>query len=115
MLLVLLVFEVSPRRLVVGYQYSKYRNRHSPYVIGADRPMAVCEGRRNSSLARWPPNPSHCWALTWRTIGPWRTIRPALEDYWLDGPFYLATGQKAFSCGGAWVARASETPGRPNP
>jgi hypothetical protein len=34
----------------------------------------------------WPPNPSHCWALTWRTIGPWRTIRPALKDYWLDGP-----------------------------
>jgi hypothetical protein len=51
--------------------------------------MAVCEGRRNSSLARWLPNPSHCWALTWGTISPWRTIRPALEDYWLDGPFYL--------------------------
>ncbi len=51
--------------------------------------MAVCEGRRNSSLARWPPNPSHCWALTWRTISPWRTIKPALEDYWLGGPFYL--------------------------
>ena len=52
--------------------------------------MAVCEGRRNSSLARWPPNPSQCWALTWRTImSPWRTIRPTLEDYWLGGPFYL--------------------------
>jgi hypothetical protein len=30
-----------------------------------------------------------CWAFTWRTISPWRTIRPALEDYWLGGPFYL--------------------------
>eukprot|EP01043_Picozoa_sp_COSAG02_P003932 COSAG02_NODE_99_length_37069_cov_24.910957_28_plen_65_part_00 len=28
-------------------------------------------------------------ALTRRTISPWRTIRPALEDDWLDGPFYL--------------------------
>ena len=45
--------------------------------------MAVCEGRRNSSLARWPPNPSHCWALTWRTIGP-------MEDYWARSGGLLA-------------------------
>ena len=38
---------------------------------------------KDSSLARWPPNPSRCWALTWRTIGP-------MEDYWARSGGLLA-------------------------
>ena len=45
--------------------------------------MAMCEEGRNSSLALRPPSPSHCWALTWRTIGP-------VEDYWAHSGGLLA-------------------------
>ena len=45
-------------------------------VIGAN---GIVRGKKVTSLARWPPNPSRCWALTWRTIGP-------MEDYWAFGP-----------------------------
>ena len=40
-------------------------------------------GKKVTSLARWPPNPSRCWALTWRTIGP-------MEDYWARSGGLLA-------------------------
>ena len=36
-------------------------------VIGANGNV---RGKKVTSLARWPPNPRRCWALTWRTIGP---------------------------------------------
>ena len=49
-------------------------------VIGAN---GIVRGKKVTSLARWPPNPSRCWALTWRTIGP-------MEDYWARSGGLLA-------------------------
>ena len=49
-------------------------------VIGANGSV---RGKKVTSLARWPPNPSRCWALTWRTIGP-------MEDYWARSGGLLA-------------------------
>ena len=49
-------------------------------VIGANGNV---RGKKVTSLARWPPNPSRCWALTWRTIGP-------MEDYWARSGGLLA-------------------------
>ena len=49
-------------------------------VIGAN---GTVRGKKVTSLARWPPNPSRCWALTWRTIGP-------MEDYWARSGGLLA-------------------------
>ena len=49
-------------------------------VIGAN---CIVRGKKVTSLARWPPNPSRCWALTWRTIGP-------MEDYWARSGGLLA-------------------------
>ena len=34
---------------------------HSLFMIGANGSV---RGKKDSSLARWPPNPSRCWALT---------------------------------------------------
>ena len=49
-------------------------------MIGAN---GIVRGKKVTSLARWPPNPSRCWALTWRTIGP-------MEDYWARSGGLLA-------------------------
>ena len=42
-------------------------------VIGANGSM---RGEKVTSLARWPPNPSRCWALTmegYQAVGPLST------------------------------------------
>ena len=49
-------------------------------VIGAN---GIVRGKKVTSLARWPPNPSRCWAPTWRTNGP-------MEDYWARSGGLLA-------------------------
>ena len=49
-------------------------------MIGAN---GIVRGKKVTSLARWPPNPSRCWPLTWRTIGP-------MEDYWARSGGLLA-------------------------
>ena len=45
-------------------------------VIGAN---GIVRGEKVTSLARWPPNPSRCWALT-------------MEDYWARSGGLLAVG-----------------------
>ena len=53
---------------------------HSLFMIGANGSV---RGKKDPSLARWPPNPSRRWALTSRTIGP-------VEDYWAHSGGLLA-------------------------
>ena len=61
--------------------YGSVRGKDIAYlVIGANGNV---RGKKVTSLARWPPNPSRCWALTWRTIGP-------MEDYWARSGGLLA-------------------------
>ena len=62
-------------RVIPSYHSSDYG-----IVIGAN---GNGRGKKVTSLARWPPNPSRCWALTWRTIGP-------MEDYWARSGGLLA-------------------------
>ena len=57
-----------------------YEGNIAYLVIGANGSV---RGKKVTSLARWPPNPSRCWALTWRTIGP-------MEDYWARSGGLLA-------------------------
>ena len=57
-----------------------YEGNIAYLVIGAN---GIVRGKKVTSLARWPPNPSRCWALTWRTIGP-------MEDYWARSGGLLA-------------------------
>ena len=68
---------MSPRYLL---NVAEHFNSIAYLVIGAN---GIVRGKKVTSLARWPPNPSRCWALTWRTIGP-------MEDYWARSGGLLA-------------------------
>ena len=72
--------ELQVQRKFCAASIIYYEGNIAYIMIGAN---GIVRGKKVTSLARWPPNPSRCWALTWRTIGP-------MEDYWARSGGLLA-------------------------
>ena len=67
---------LSPLTLFGHASIIYYEGNIAFIVIGAN---GIVRGEKVTSLARWPPNPSRCWALT-------------MEDYWARSGGLLAVG-----------------------